>query len=95
MIFLFYSFYVTLESPKLKSGVCNIRVGVINHGKHYTGTGACSDSVGNAGSGITAAMCCDCVPQTHSLHSTDTHVTSDLLNAPNLSGPEAWPRGQR
>lgn len=33
-------------------------------------------------------MCCDCVPQTHSLHSTDTHVTSDLLNPL----PE-WPRG--
>lgn len=33
-------------------------------------------------------MCCNCVLQTHSLHSTDTHVASDPLNPL----PE-WPRG--
>lgn len=27
-------------------------------------------------------MCCDCVPQTRSLHGADTHVTSDLLKPP-------------
>ena len=49
--------------------------------------------MGNRGSGITGAMCCcDCVPQTHSLHRTDTHVTSDLLNPTPLLPPER-PRG--
>lgn len=40
------------------------------------------------GSGITGAMCCDCVLQTHSLHTTDTHLTSDLLNPPPPLLPE-------
>lgn len=48
--------------------------------------------MGNRGSGITGAMCCcDCVPQTHSLHRTDTHVTLDLLTP--LPPPSEQPRG--
>lgn len=43
-------------------------------------------SVGNEGVGLWGPVCSDCVLQTRSLRSTDTHVTSDLLNPASLSG---------
>lgn len=57
------------------SGVSNIWVGHINLVKHYTGGLEPGQILWEmVGVGITGAMCCDCVPQTHGLHSIDTYL---------------------